>query len=112
KFQVTGFILGFIGVSFTVLAGSGGINSINMGDFFILLSILSQALSFIVIKKAADTMDPRLFTGYMLLIGSVILFLFSLWTEPGGLASLGQADYTVWFIFIFSAVIATGVGHM
>jgi drug/metabolite transporter (DMT)-like permease len=112
KLQITGFILGFIGVSFTVLSGSGGINSVNLGDFYILLSILSQALSFIVIKQAADMMDPRLFTGYMLLFGSIILFLISLWTEPGGLASLSNVDGTVWLVFLFSAVIATGVGHM
>lgn len=112
KLQFTGFIFGFIGVSFTVLAGSDGLNSVNLGDFYILLSILSQALSFIVIKQAADMMDPRLFTGYMLLFGSIVLFLISLWREPGGLASLRDADVTVWLVFLFSAVIATGVGHM
>lgn len=110
--QFIGFISGFVGVSFTVLAGAGGIQSINLGDFYILLSILSQALSFIMIKQAADTMDPRLLTGYMLLIGSVTLFIISLLQEPGGVASLYQVDYTVWLVFLFSAVIATGVGHM
>ncbi|GAB3794370.1 DMT family transporter [Virgibacillus kimchii] len=112
KLQLTGFIFGFIGVSFTVLAGSGGVDAINMGDFYILLSILSQALSFIVIKQAAQTMDPRLLTGYMLIIGSVALFLISLWREPNGINSLSNVDSTVWFVFLFSAVIATGVGHM
>lgn len=110
--QFIGFLLGFIGVSFTVLASSGGINTINLGDFYILLAIIAQALSFIVIKQAAETMDPRLLTGYMLLIGSVVLFLISLWWEPNGIASLRNADFTVWLVFIFSAVIATGVGHM
>ncbi|MFA1819992.1 DMT family transporter [Virgibacillus oceani] len=112
KLQYTGFIFGFIGISFTVLAGSGGINTINLGDLYILLSILSQAISFIVIKQAADTMDPRLFTGYMFIIGSVVLFLISLWREPHGLTSLSNVDYTVWLVFLYSAVIATGVGHM
>ncbi|WP_240452273.1 DMT family transporter [Virgibacillus sp. YIM 98842] len=112
KLQFTGFIFGFIGVSFTVLAGSEGIDTINLGDLYILLSILSQALSFIVIKKAAESMDPRLFTGYMLIFGSVFLFVISLWSEPNGIASLSNVDYTVWLVFLFSAVIATGVGHM
>ncbi|MFA1820320.1 DMT family transporter [Virgibacillus oceani] len=110
--QFTGFILGFIGISFTVLAGSGGINTINLGDLYILLAILAQALSFIVIKQAAETMDPRLLTGYMLIIGSIVLFSISLWREPNGIASLSNVDYTVWLVFLFSAVIATGVGHM
>jgi len=110
--QFTGFILGFIGVSFTVLAGSGGINTINMGDFYILLAILAQAISFIVIKQAAETMDPRLLTGYMFIIGSVALFLISLWTEQDGIASLSDVDGAIWLVFLYSAVIATGVGHM
>jgi drug/metabolite transporter (DMT)-like permease len=112
KLQLTGFIFGFIGINFTVLAGSGGINAIKLGDLYVLLSILSQAISFIVIKRAADTMDPRLFTGYMFIIGSAVLFLISLWIEPNGLASLSNVDYTIWLVFLFSAVIATGVGHM
>jgi drug/metabolite transporter (DMT)-like permease len=113
RLQLTGFIFGFIGVSFTVLASNGGgIEAVNLGDFYILLSILAQALSFIVIKQAAESMDPRLLTGYMLLIGSAVLFLISLWREPDGIASLNNANASVWLVFLFSAVIATGVGHM
>lgn len=110
--QILGFISGFIGICFTVIAGGGGVDSINLGDLYILLSILSQALSFIIIKKAAEMMDSRLFTGYMLIFGSVGLFLIGRWTEPDGIASLANSDHTIWLIFIFSAVIATGVGHM
>jgi drug/metabolite transporter (DMT)-like permease len=106
-----GFILGGLGVSFTVLAGSNGVHSINMGDVDILFSILSQAFSFILINQAAKTMDPRLLTGYMLLFGSFFLFAISLWKEPGGLASL-SAPPSIWIAFFFSAVIATGLGHM
>jgi drug/metabolite transporter (DMT)-like permease len=105
--QFTGFIFGFIGVSFTVLAGSGGINGVNLGDLYILLAILAQALSFIVIKKAAESMDPRLLTGYMFIIGSLVLFLFSLWTEQEGIASLSNVDGNVWLVFLYYAVIAT-----
>ncbi|MFF2587898.1 DMT family transporter [Peribacillus butanolivorans] len=106
-----GFICGALGVSFTVLAGSGGIHSINLGDVDILLSILSQALSFILINQASKTMDPRLLTGYMMLIGSFILFAISLWKEPDGLALLTSAPPSIWVGFIFSAVIATALGH-
>lgn len=56
--RLLGFICGALGVSFTVMAGSGGIHSISLGDVDILLSILSQALSFILINKASKTMDP------------------------------------------------------
>lgn len=110
--QIIGFLFGGLGISFTVLAGSGGFHSINLGDVHILLSIISQALSFILIKRASETMDPRLLTGYMLLIGSFFLFIISLWREPGGLASITDASVSVWGAFFFSAVLATGVGHM
>ncbi|WP_100330296.1 DMT family transporter [Bacillus xiapuensis] len=107
-----GFILGGVGVGFTVLAGSEGMGALSAGDADIFLSILAQALSFILIRKAAETLDPRLLTGYMLFFGSLILFLISLWKEPDGLASLAGAPMLTWFIFICSAVFATAVGHM
>ncbi|WP_065411702.1 DMT family transporter [Pseudobacillus wudalianchiensis] len=112
KIRLLGFLLGGAGVSFTVLAGSGGVTAASTGDFNVFLSILSQALSFIVIKKAAETLDPRLLTGYMLLIGSVILFLISLWKEPWGLESLTNGSPAVWTAFFFSAILATALGHM
>src|SRR5699024_2359352 len=102
---------GTLGVSTTVLVGSGGIHSINLGDVNILLSITSQALSFILIKRASETMDPRLLPGYMLLIGSFFLFLISLWKEPGGLDSLVGVSPSVWAIFLLSAGTAAGRGH-
>lgn len=110
--QFIGFIFGTLGVSATVLVGSGGIHSINLGDVNILFAIISQALSFILIKRASESMDPRLLTGYMLLIGAFLLFLISLWKEPGGMSSLAGVSPSVWAIFLFSAVIATGVGHL
>lgn len=111
--QLIGFMFGGLGVSFTVLAGSGGLQSINAGDVNILLSITSQALSFILIKRASETMDPRLLTGYMLLIGSFFLFIISLWKEPGGFAAMAEVStLSVWAVFLFSAMIATGIGHM
>src|SRR5690625_4710244 len=110
--QFIGFIFGTLGVSTTVLVGSGGIHSINLGDMNILLSITSQALSVILIKRASETMDPRLLTGYMLLIGSFFLFLISLWKEPGGLDSLVGVSPSVWAVYLFSAGCASGGGRL
>jgi drug/metabolite transporter (DMT)-like permease len=110
--RTLGFIFGGIGVSLTVLAGSSGLSGMSVGDFYVFLSILSQAISFIIISKAAKTLDPRLLTGYMLVIGSFMLFLTGLWKEPAGLASLGNASAGVWSIFFASAIFATAVGHM
>ncbi|MBM4765064.1 DMT family transporter [Bacillus sp. B15-48] len=108
-----GFISGGVGITLTVLAGSEkGINGISMGDFYVFISILAQAISFIVISKAARTMDPRLLTGYMFIFGSGLLFLIGLWSEPSGLASLANGSVFLWLVFLGSAVIATAIGHM
>ncbi|MCD7036530.1 DMT family transporter [Metabacillus sp. GX 13764] len=110
--KLAGFLLGFAGVTFTVLAGGKGITSINIGDLDIFICIISQAASFMIVSKAAKIMDPRLLTGYMLIFGSFILFGLGLWTEPGGLASMATGSLTVWACFFASAVFATAVGHM
>lgn len=110
--RLIGFLLGGVGVSFTVIAGSGGIQNASSGDFEVFLAILSQAFSFILIKKASETLDPLLLTGYMLLFGSVMLFVTSLVKEPTGLASLQHGSPFIWFMFIFSAVLATALGNM
>lgn len=110
--RLLGFLCGALGVSFTVMAGGGGVHSINLGDVDILLSILSQALSFILINQASKTMDPRLLTGYMMLFGSFILFAISFWKEPDGLSSLAAAPPSMWGAFFFSAIFATALGHM
>ncbi|WP_342536802.1 DMT family transporter [Sporosarcina sp. FSL K6-3508] len=110
--RLSGFLLGGIGVGFTVLAGSGGLGEVSIGDMEILLAILSQAFSFIIIKKASEKMDARLLTGYMLLIGSLFLLLIALWKEPNGITSLRTGSISIWLIFLFSALFATAIGHM
>lgn len=110
--RTIGFIFGGIGVSLTVLAGSTGLSGMSLGDFYVFLSILSQAISFIIISKAARTLDPRLLTGYMLVFGSILLFFIGLWKEPNGLASIGNGTIGLWSVFFASAIFATAVGHM
>lgn len=106
-----GFILGGIGVSVIVLFGSGRLQSINLGDLEIFLCILSQAGSFILINKATKSMDPILLTGYMLLIGSFVLFVISVMVEPDGIETLTAATPILWIAFFLSGVLATGVGQ-
>ncbi|PID21149.1 EamA family transporter [Sporosarcina sp. P3] len=110
--RALGFLFGGIGVSIVVLGGSGTLGKTSFGDVEIFLSILSQAISFMLIKKASKTMDARLLTGYMMLVGSVILVIVALIKEPGGFAEFSKGTSTVWGVFIFSALIATAVGHM
>ncbi|MBY0223161.1 DMT family transporter [Sporosarcina aquimarina] len=110
--RFVGFLFGGIGVSVIVLAGSKTLGEISIGDIEIFVAIVSQAFSFILIKKASETMDPRLLTGYMFFIGSLILLLIALVKEPNGFSELSKGNASVWLIFLFSALLATAVGHM
>lgn len=107
-----GFVLGGIGVSLTILIGSKGISGVSLGNIFVFLSILTQAFSFVLISKAARTLDPRLLTGYMLVIGSGILIVIGLILEPEGFSAFVKAPAQVWLYFFSSAILATAAGHM
>lgn len=107
-----GFVIGFAGVLITVMQGRTAIGEVSSGDVFVFICILSQALSFILIKKISKTMDPRLLTGYMLVIGSFMLFILSLIVEQDGLKSLAAGSVSDYFVFFASAILATAVGHM
>jgi drug/metabolite transporter (DMT)-like permease len=109
--KILGILLGLTGVSFIVLEGNGGVSSISLGDLYVFFAILAQAISFVLIKRISSTLDPRLMTGYMMILGSVILFMISLVQEPDGLKSIPNGSIGVWMIFLASAVIATAVGH-
>ena len=109
--KILGILLGLTGVAFIVLEGNGGVSSISLGDLYVFFAILAQSISFALIKRISGTLDPRLMTGYMLVIGSIILFIISLVQEPNGLKSIPNGSIAVWLIFLASAVIATAIGH-
>ena len=96
----------------TVLFGSGKLQGINIGDFEVFLSIFIQAFGFILINKAAKSMDAVLLTAYMLIIASVILFVVSVQMEPTGLATFAEGFSSIWVAFFLSAVLSTGLGQM
>lgn len=107
-----GFLLGFIGIIVTSLAGSESIGAVSFGDILIFLSIFVQSFSFILISKLNPSFDPRLLTGYMLIIGSLFIFLYSLFAE-GNVSQLNSLfSWKLGLIFIFSALGATAFGHM
>jgi len=111
KIQWLGLLSGLAGVSSVVLA-SGGISGLALGDSFIFIAILTQVLSFLVIAKAAKTLDPRLLTAYMLLFGSLMLFLISLIQEPGEIRVFATVPPVFWLGLVTSAILGTAVGHM
>ncbi|WP_409288516.1 DMT family transporter [Peribacillus sp. SCS-37] len=110
--KLAGFMIGLSGVFITVMDGSAGLDGIRPGDIEVFLSILVQAFSFILIKKVSETMDPRLLTGYMMIIGSGMLFVLARIMEPEGMQSMAGGSPSLWLLFLLSAVIASALGHM
>ena len=112
KLQWIGVLLGLFGVSATVLAAGNGTSGLSFGDAFVFISILAQVFSYLVISKAAKTLDPRLLTAYMFFVGSIVLFLISIVQEPGEIKAFFDVKPMFWFAFFGSAMIGTAVGHM
>ncbi|MFC6113763.1 DMT family transporter [Sporosarcina thermotolerans] len=112
KIQWIGAAIGFIGIGSVVLAGGESLAGLQIGDAFVFISILAQVLSFLVISKAARTLDPRLLTAYMLIVGGLILSVISLIQEPGELIKFTTVPSSFWVIFATSAILGTAVGHM
>lgn len=112
RVRMIGFVLGFIGILFTSLAGTETLGALSLGDVIIFLSILSQAFSFILISKLNPTFDPRLLTGYMLVVGSFVVSFVALFIER----DVGQLrvlfSWKLGLVFLFSAIGATAFGHM
>lgn len=112
RLRIIGFVLGFIGIIVTSLSGSGSLTAISIGDFMIFISILTQAFSFILISKLNPNFDPRLLTGYMLILGSIFIFIISLLTETNFSQITTLFSWKLGSIFLFSALICTAFGHM
>ncbi|UOQ94514.1 DMT family transporter [Halobacillus shinanisalinarum] len=111
-FKSFGFVLGFVGVIATTLTGAGGMTAVSIGDVMVFISIAVQAFSFILISKMNPELDPRLLTGYMMVLGSIFIFFISMMVEtnPGQITQL--FDVKLMLIFLFSALICTAFGHM
>lgn len=111
-FRIAGLLSGFSGVFLIMLAQQSGSWRLSWGDLFVFLAVLTQAVSFIFIKKVTATLEAAYVTGLTQLFGSVLLFLAALRLEPYGLASLREGTSLDWGIVFASGVLATGVGHL
>lgn len=112
KLRLLGIISGFAGVTFVVLNPAEGISGVSQGDLYVFVSMVSQVISFIIIKVVTNTLSSRQMTGVMLLLGSVSLFVLSFFFEPQSLSEITVQNQTVWVIFFSSAILATGLGHL
>lgn len=112
RLRVVGFFLGFLGVVVANVSGAGGLGAVSLGDFVVFLGILVQGFSFVMISKLKPTFDPRLATGYMMVIGSVFIFIISQGFGSDVAEITLLLDWKLAFVFLFSALLATAYGHM
>ena len=110
--QWTGFLIGMMGISFTVLFTMDDVNGLSIGDLIVFLSVFSQGFSFIIITKAAKTIDPRLFTAYMFLVGSVCLAVVGMVVEPRAFIEMPFSNGKFWLVLVISGAVATAFGHV
>lgn len=111
KIRSIGILFGFGGVAFVVLNPEQGVAGMSSGDIFVFISMISQAISFILIKKVTSTLSSRQLTGTMLIIGSISLIVISYIFEPTSQEAFSVSGNLVWVVFFSSAIIATGLGH-
>ncbi|MHA6165201.1 DMT family transporter [Bacillus mojavensis] len=111
KLRVLGFILALTGVFF-IQGGSFSNMQLSQGEFILILAMFVQAISFIFVKKATETLDSKQVTTIMYLAGSIGLLIISFITEPGGVSEMTSASLFTYFLFIVSGLVATGIGYI
>ncbi len=111
RLRIIGIILAFLGVSSIILQSGESLATMNVGDISIFIAMFVQALSFIYIKKGTNTIDSRVMTAVMLLIGASFLYVISLFIEPSGTQQMVKQTGWIWGIFLISSIIATALGH-
>ena len=111
KTKFIGFSLGGIGVLIAVVHDVTQLSKLQIGDFFVFMSFFLQAFSFIAIRRATKIIPPMLMTGWMLIMGSSVLLIFTMIVNPTSYQSFLSLTPFVWTIFLLSAILATAIGH-
>ncbi|MCC3358574.1 DMT family transporter [Bacillus sp. REN16] len=110
--KMCGVCFGIIGIYFILVLGGGSFTKLSSGDLYVFLSVIAQGLSFIFIRKASYTLNPKTITCYSLLMGAGFLVMLSIALESQSFNQIGIAPAYVWVIFIASAIISTGIGNL
>src|SRR5699024_1636788 len=112
RLRLLGFFVGFIGIIVTSIVCKEDLASISTSDLFIYILMLLHAFSFILISSLIPDFDPRLLTGYMLVIGSKLIFILAYSIEKDLLQIVHVFNMKYRSIFLFSALLTTAFGHM
>lgn len=110
--KFVGILVALVGVYFIVMNEQGALNGLSIGDLYILGAVITQAISFILIKKLTNNMESRQMTGMMLFFGALLLLVTSLFIEDTSKVVLHEIPNFIWWVFAASALFATGLGHV
>lgn len=83
KLRVLGFILALTGVFF-IQGRSFSNMQLSQGELILIIAMFVQAISFIFVKKATETLDSKQVTTIMYLAGSIGLLIISFITNMVG----------------------------
>ncbi|OLO42885.1 EamA family transporter [Alkalihalophilus pseudofirmus] len=111
RLRVVGIVLAFFGVCSIILQSGESFTAVNSGDVAIFMAMFVQAVSFIYIKKGTNTLDSRVMTAVMLVVGSSFMFVISFFIEPTGTKEMFEQTGWIWGIFLVSSIVATALGH-
>jgi drug/metabolite transporter (DMT)-like permease len=114
--KIGGVLLGFCGVFLVVFGNSweksAGLH-FGIGEWLIVVAMLTYVISGMFIKKATQTVPVMVVTAYSHLVATVLLALAA--TEQqieSGEAMVLPTDWFVWGVLLFSAFFATGYGSV
>ncbi|MGF2616015.1 DMT family transporter [Rossellomorea vietnamensis] len=110
--KTMGIFAALFGVYLIVMNEKGTLSGLSIGDLYILGAVLTQAVSFILIKKLSVSIDSRQMTGLMLFMGSILLIIASFFFTETETVFAAEKPAYVWWALIGSAILATGLGHM
>ncbi|MBQ7595772.1 MAG: DMT family transporter [Clostridia bacterium] len=102
--KIIGCVIGIAGIIIINFRGGENFAFRLTGEGFLLISALFSTLAMIVIKKATETIDPVITTGYYLLIGGTALIAVALLL--GGKISFSsvKADACLLYLALVSAL--------
>ncbi len=109
-YKLVGALAALVGVAIIVLNG-GKVTGISHGDFFILLAMITLAVSVLFIRKATVTMNSTDVTIYSTIIGTILLIPATGIEWAQGDLHFGSSLFS-WTILIVLALIAQGMAGL
>jgi drug/metabolite transporter (DMT)-like permease len=111
--QFLGIGVAFAGVASVVLTRPGAtLQSVNTGDFWMLLSIIAFAIGGACVQKLTQKVQP-LFVGFMVhALGSCMLVTDLVIRVPTQFSEIVNIGTWQWSLVLYSSMISTGVGGL